>query len=46
MNERLLRDGCEAIALVGGLHGEPSSQADHDATQGTSNVAAVTNTDE
>jgi hypothetical protein len=27
MNERLLRDGCEAIALVGGLRGEPSSQA-------------------
>jgi hypothetical protein len=27
MNERLLRDGCEAIALVGGLPGEPSSQA-------------------
>jgi hypothetical protein len=27
MNERLLRDGCEAIALVGGLHGDPSSQA-------------------
>jgi hypothetical protein len=26
-NERLLRDGCEAIALVGGLPGEPSSQA-------------------
>jgi hypothetical protein len=27
MNERLLRDGCEAIALVGGLSGDPSSQA-------------------
>jgi hypothetical protein len=27
MNERLLRDGCEAIALVGGLRGDPSSQA-------------------
>ena len=27
MNERLLRDGCEAVALVGGLGGEPSSQA-------------------
>jgi hypothetical protein len=27
MNERLLRDGCEAIALVGGLGGEPSSHA-------------------
>jgi hypothetical protein len=27
MNERLLRDGCEAIALVGSLPGEPSSQA-------------------
>ena len=27
INERLLRDGCEALALVGGLHGEPSSQA-------------------
>ena len=27
MNERLLRDGCEAIALVGGLPGEPSSLA-------------------
>src|SRR6266540_2205786 len=27
MNERLLRDGCEAVALVGGLAGEPSSQA-------------------
>jgi hypothetical protein len=26
-NERLLRDGCEAVALVGGLAGEPSSQA-------------------
>ena len=27
MNERLLRDGCEAIALVGGRSGEPSSEA-------------------
>ena len=27
MNERLLRDGCESIALVGGLGGDPSSQA-------------------
>jgi hypothetical protein len=27
INERLLRDGCEAVALVGGLRGEPSSQA-------------------
>src|ERR1700745_71777 len=27
MNERLLRDGCEAIALLGGLAGEPSSYA-------------------
>ena len=26
MNERLLRDGCEALALVGGLDGDPSSQ--------------------
>ena len=26
MNERLLRDGCEAVALLGGLAGEPSSQ--------------------
>ncbi|MET0800220.1 MAG: hypothetical protein ABWZ53_03510 [Actinomycetota bacterium] len=26
MNERLLRDGCEAIALVGGFRGDPSSQ--------------------
>ncbi len=26
VNERLLRDGCEAVALVGGLTGEPSSQ--------------------
>ena len=26
INERLLRDGCEAIALVGGLRGDPSSQ--------------------
>jgi hypothetical protein len=25
VNERLLRDGCEALALVGGLAGEPSS---------------------
>jgi hypothetical protein len=27
VNERLLRDGCEAIALVGGRRGDPSSQA-------------------
>jgi hypothetical protein len=27
MNERLLRDGCEAVALLGGFEGEPSSQA-------------------
>jgi hypothetical protein len=27
MNERLLRDGCEAVALVGGLDGAPSSHA-------------------
>src|SRR5262245_59339061 len=27
MNERLLRDGCEAIALLGGSAGEPSSHA-------------------
>ena len=27
VNERLLRDGCEAVALVGGMAGEPSSQA-------------------
>jgi hypothetical protein len=27
VNERLLRDGCEAIALVGGRGGNPSSQA-------------------
>jgi hypothetical protein len=27
VNERLLRDGCESVALVGGLAGEPSSQA-------------------
>ena len=26
VNDRLLRDGCEAVALVGGLAGEPSSQ--------------------
>ena len=26
-NERLLRDGCETIALLGGLAGEPSSRA-------------------
>ena len=26
MNERLLRDGCEALALSAGLGGEPSSQ--------------------
>jgi hypothetical protein len=27
VNERLLRDGCETIALLGGLSGEPSSHA-------------------
>ena len=27
INERLLRDGCEALALVGGLGGAPSSRA-------------------
>ena len=27
VNERLLRDGCESVALSGGLGGEPSSQA-------------------
>jgi len=27
VNERLLRDGCETIGLLGGLAGEPSSQA-------------------
>ena len=27
MNERLLRDGCEAVALLGGEAGAPSSQA-------------------
>ncbi len=27
VNERLLRDACEAVALVGGLAGEPSSRA-------------------
>jgi hypothetical protein len=27
VNERLLRDGCESVALVGGRAGEPSSQA-------------------
>ena len=27
VNERLLRDGCETIALLGGLAGEPSSRA-------------------
>jgi hypothetical protein len=27
MNERLLRDGCEAIAQIGGLSGDSSSQA-------------------
>jgi hypothetical protein len=26
VNERLLRDGCETVALLGGLAGEPSSQ--------------------
>ena len=27
MNERLLQDGCEVIALVRGLSGDPSSEA-------------------
>ena len=27
VNERLLRDGCESVALVGGMEGEPSSTA-------------------
>src|SRR5688572_32383295 len=27
INERLLRDGCETVALLGGATGEPSSQA-------------------
>jgi hypothetical protein len=27
VNERLLRDGCETVALLGGLAGEPSSKA-------------------
>jgi hypothetical protein len=27
MNERLLRDGCESVGLLGGLAGEPSSNA-------------------
>ena len=27
VNERLLRDGCESVALVGGMAGEPSSRA-------------------
>ncbi len=27
VNERLLRDGCETVALLGGLAGKPSSQA-------------------
>jgi hypothetical protein len=27
VNERLLRDGCETVSLLGGLAGEPSSQA-------------------
>jgi hypothetical protein len=27
LNERLLRDGCETVALLGGSAGEPSSQA-------------------
>lgn len=27
VNERLLRDGCESVALVGGMSGEPSSLA-------------------
>jgi hypothetical protein len=29
VNERLLRDGCESVALTGGLPGEPSSRAVH-----------------
>ena len=29
VNERLLRDGCEVIALVRGLSGDPSSEAVH-----------------
>jgi len=29
VNERLLRDGCETIALLGGAAGEPSSRAVH-----------------
>lgn len=29
VNERLLRDGCETIALLGGVAGEPSSPAVH-----------------
>src|SRR5918996_6569895 len=27
VNERLLRDGCESVALAGGMAGEPSSRA-------------------
>src|SRR5204863_321995 len=27
VNERLLRDGCETVALLGGLPGQPSSRA-------------------
>jgi hypothetical protein len=27
LNERLLRDGCESVALVGGMGGQPSSRA-------------------
>ena len=27
INQRLLRDGCETVALLGGMAGEPSSQA-------------------
>jgi hypothetical protein len=27
VNERLVRDGCETVALLGGLRGEPSSRA-------------------
>src|SRR4029453_1395432 len=27
VNERLLRDGCETVALLGGTDGEPSSRA-------------------
>ena len=27
VNERLLRDGCETVALLGGMDGDPSSRA-------------------